>query len=85
MNFTSEFYEAYMAPYDEMNPLNIARETGYRRTFTQKTLTMFKRAQSAEYTLLSDPIFGPQTLARMTDTLDKQVRPDGFSSISQFF
>jgi hypothetical protein len=73
MNFSVEGIEIFMAPYDLMNPLNIARETTYRRQMHQYTTNMYKRSQSAEYGLLADSRFGEQTLQRMQYTLDKQA------------
>ncbi len=72
-NFSVDSTEIYMAPFDAMNPLNIARETGYKREFKQYTLQMYKRSQSAEYTLLADPLFGEKTLQRMQYAIDKQA------------
>jgi len=71
MNWTSDFYDVYQAPFDEMNPLNIAREVGYQRSFKQQSLKMYKRAATAEMTLLNDPNFGPETMDRMIETIDR--------------
>lgn len=72
MNFQGTDIEFFMAPFDRMNPINVARETGYRRTVYKKTLDFYKRSISAEGTLLSDPVEGPIALARMKAALEKQ-------------
>lgn len=56
-----------------MSPLNIARETNYKREFRQYSLSTYKRSQSAEYTLLADPNFGEITMRRMLYAIDKQA------------
>lgn len=72
-NFTTNRYEVFQAPFDEMNPFNVAREAGYRKTVAQTTLKMYKRAASAEYTLLGDARAGPIAMSRMQDTIDKHA------------
>jgi hypothetical protein len=70
MNFSWSDIEVYQAPFDEMNPLNIARTTGYRREFHSTTLKMYKRSMQAEGTLLADAIYGPQAMSKMTKAID---------------
>ena len=70
-NFSSSDYELYMAPFDEVSPFNVGRETGYRKTVQQVTLKMYKRVASAEYTLLADKVHGPIAMRRMAEQIDK--------------
>lgn len=73
-NFTISTFEIYQAPFDEMSPLNIARETGYERQMRAESLTFYKRSASAEYNLLNDKIFGPQTLEIMKEQLTQHTQ-----------
>jgi hypothetical protein len=72
MNFQGSDIEFYMAPFDRMNPLNIARVTGYKRHAYSTTLDFYKRSIEAEGTLLSDPVEGPKALNRMRSALIAQ-------------
>lgn len=72
MNFKSKEIEFFMAPFDRMNPLNIARATGYKYKAYSTTLDFYKRSIEAEGTLLSDPVEGPKALMQMKGVLASQ-------------
>lgn len=73
LNFDWEHMDFYMAPFDEMVPLNIARTTGFRRISHKQTISFYKRSIEIEGTLLNDAKHGPIALGRNLAALEGHV------------
>jgi hypothetical protein len=71
MNFEVTEWDAYLAPFDEMTPLNIPNVTHHQNYSKTFTLSFFRRAAEFEMHLLLSE-FGPETWDRATLVLLKQ-------------